>query len=70
MDIYESIKEMYDNSLRVKPDGCLDEVNEWLSKGRAIYCVGRNSHGIVFHFHKPEPEKIEPQEELYIYVTM
>ena len=61
--MYKNIKELEKNSLIITMEDTnknADLATKWLSDGRKVYCIRRNSHGIVINFY---PEKIKEAKD-------
>ena len=51
--MYKSTKELEDNSILIDSEEAANKADEWLKEGRTVWCVGRNSLGVIIHFHLP-----------------
>jgi len=58
MQPYKSKKEFVANSILYDTEEAGSKINEWMKDGRKVYCIGRNSEGVVVHFYPPSKARV------------
>lgn len=62
--MYKSTKELEDNSILIDSEEAANKATAWVWDGRTVYCIGRNSLGVIINYHPPveQPDQVEDKD--------